>query len=179
MLVLPVFIDYSEYGRDSFLFHISSIFSSISNEWTSATSRKISGSYSEISVPYSQITKGYWRTIWHWLVTLRAERRSAPWCVVDSREVSSRQQGAEWLSAGKVSAVRMFIFSFATTEIVLTYSISDIYTNTCPYFAPTLPLLSPYRPPTNSLFFSYFTTTSRVSYYRLASFYIQVISKIL
>ena len=35
-------------------------------------------------------------------VTLRAERRSAPCCAVDSREVSSRQQGAEWRLAGKV-----------------------------------------------------------------------------
>ena len=69
---------------------------------TRATSRKINGSYSEISVPYSQITKGYWRAIWHWLVTLRAERRSAPWCAAESREVSSRQQGAEWRLAGKV-----------------------------------------------------------------------------
>ena len=30
------------------------------------------------------------------LITLRAERRSAPCCTADSREVSSRQQGAEW-----------------------------------------------------------------------------------
>jgi len=102
MLVLPLFTGYSEDGRDNFLFHISSIFSSISNEWTSATSRKINGSYSEISGTYSQITKGYWRAIWHWLVTLRAERRSAPCCPTDSREVSSRQQGAEQRLAGKV-----------------------------------------------------------------------------
>jgi len=31
-LVLPVFTDYSEDGRENFLFHISSIFSNISNE---------------------------------------------------------------------------------------------------------------------------------------------------
>ena len=101
---------YRLFGRwkRKFLFHISSIFSSISNEWTSATSRKINGSYSEISVPYSQITKGYWRTIWHRLVTLRAERRSAPWCPVESREVSSRQQGGEWRLAGKVLAFARF-----------------------------------------------------------------------
>ena len=75
---------------------------------TRATSRKINGSYSEISVPYSQITKGYWRAIWHWLVTLRAERRSAPCCPADSREVSGRQSVAEWRLAGKVSAVARF-----------------------------------------------------------------------
>ena len=36
-------------------------------------------------------------------VTLRAERRSAPCCAVDSREVSSRQPVGEWRLAGKVS----------------------------------------------------------------------------
>ena len=42
------------------------------------------------------------------LVTLLAERRSAPCCVVDSREVSSRQPVGEWRLAGKVSAVARF-----------------------------------------------------------------------
>ena len=35
-------------------------------------------------------------------VTLLAERRSAPCCAVDSREVSNRQPVAEWRLAGKV-----------------------------------------------------------------------------
>ena len=41
-------------------------------------------------------------------VTLRAERRSAPCCVVDSREVSSRQPVGEWRLAGKVLAFARF-----------------------------------------------------------------------
>ena len=41
-------------------------------------------------------------------ITLLAERRSAPCCVVDSREVSSRQPVGEWRLAGKVSAVARF-----------------------------------------------------------------------
>ena len=42
------------------------------------------------------------------LVTLLAERRSAPWCVADSREVSSRQPVGEWRLAGKVLAFARF-----------------------------------------------------------------------
>ena len=42
------------------------------------------------------------------LVTLLAERRSAPWCVADSREVSSRQPVGEWRLAGKALAFARF-----------------------------------------------------------------------
>ena len=41
-------------------------------------------------------------------VTLRAERRSAPCCSTDSREVSSRQPVAEWRLAGKVLTFARF-----------------------------------------------------------------------
>ena len=38
------------------------------------------------------------------LVTLLAVRRSAPWCVADNREVSSRQPVAErWLAGSRVT----------------------------------------------------------------------------
>ena len=112
-------------------------------------------------------------------ITLRAERCSAPCCAAESREVSSRQQGGEWRLAGKVLAVRMFIFSFAPTKIELIHSILERYINICPYFPPTLPLHCSYRPPTNPLLFCIFSTTSRVWYYRLASFYVRIISEIL
>ena len=79
------------------------------------------------------------------LVTLRAERRSAPCCPAESREVSSQQQGAEWQLAGKISALRMRIFYFVPTKIVLTHFISEIYRNICHYFPPTLPLPSFYQ----------------------------------
>ena len=112
-------------------------------------------------------------------ITLRAERCSAPCCAAESREVSSRQQGGEWRLAGKVLAVRMFIFSFAPTKIELIHSILERYINICPYFPPTLPLHCSYRPPTNPLLFCIFSTTSRVWYYRLASFYVRIIPEIL
>ena len=78
-------------------------------------------------------------------ITLLAERRSAPCCAVDSREVSSRQQGAEWQSAGKVSAVRMFYLRITPTKIALIHSISERNINICPYFPPTLLLPSSYK----------------------------------
>ena len=48
------------------------------------------------------------------LFTLRAERRSAPCCVVDSREVSSRQQGAEWQLAESRVKVRKKYCKFSS-----------------------------------------------------------------
>ena len=51
-------------------------------------------------------------------ITLRAERRSAPCCVADNREVSSRQQGAEWRLAGKVvNTIGVIKISFGVFEI--------------------------------------------------------------
>ena len=51
-------------------------------------------------------------------ITLRAERRSAPCCVADNREVSSRQQGAEWRLAGKVLAISQQRGKGNTTAVI-------------------------------------------------------------
>ena len=68
-----------------------------------------------LSVNKCHFSENKWllfRNKWHLLrnkslarvrpITLLAERRSAPCCAADSREVSRRQQGAEWRFAGKV-----------------------------------------------------------------------------
>ena len=107
---------------------------------------------------------------WHFLLSSRR-----PICIL----VFSVYPGGEWRLAGKVLAVRMFIFGFAPTKIELIHSILERYINICPYFPPTLPLLYSYRPPINPLLFCIFSTTSRVWYYRLASFYVRIISEIL
>ena len=62
MFVLPVFTDYYMYGRENFLFHISSIFSSNSNEW-STTSFLIKAGYWAIRQGYWKILQEYFKLL--------------------------------------------------------------------------------------------------------------------
>ena len=62
------------------------------------------------------------------LVTLRAERRSAPCCTADSREVSSRQQGAEWqLAESRVKVRKNIVNSLPSSTKMLVLPVFTSY----------------------------------------------------